>query len=117
MPQPIRVLIGWEDVCRALEVTDGVVRSCQRRRTIDLYHEQVSEQATFKSVMAAGGCAMLMWVLAMLLIAGVVEGLELPIRDMAIWRLYPLAIFLPLAFFLGLQLLQLVFPPAKNQAP
>lgn len=110
-------LPGWDDVCRSLEVTDGVVRSCQRRRTIDLYHEQVSEQATFKSLMAAGGCGMLMWVLAMLFIAGIVEGLELPIREMAVWRLYPLAIFLPLLLFLGLQLLQLVFPPAKNSSP
>lgn len=104
--------VSWEDVCRSLELTDGVVRSCQRRRTIDLYHEQVSEQATFKSLMAAGGCGMLMWVLAMLMLGGIVEGLDLPIRHWGLWRLFPLAIFSPLLVFLGLQLLQLVFPPA-----
>ena len=107
--------LDWEHVCRGLELTDGVERSCRRRRTIDLYHEQVSEQATFKSLMAAGGCAMLFWVLAMLMVAGMVDAMQLPIRDTSWWRLFPVLIFLPLGVFLGLQLLQLVFPPSGKQ--
>ena len=55
--------------------------------------------------MAAGGCAMLMWVLLMLLIAGVVEGLKLPIRESTFWQLWSVFLFLPLAIFLFLQLL------------
>jgi hypothetical protein len=105
--------LDWEHVCRGLELTDGVERSCRRRRTIDLYHEQVSEQATFKSLMAAGGCAMLFWVLAMLMVAGLVDAMQLSIRESVWWRFFPVAIFLPLGFFLGLQLLQLVFPASK----
>jgi len=107
--------LDWEHVCRGLELTDGVQRSSRRRRTIDLYHEQVSEQATFKSLMAAGGCAMLFWVLAMLMVAGLVDAMQLPIRDTAWWRLFPVVIFLPLGCFLGLQLLQLVFPPSGTR--
>jgi hypothetical protein len=100
----------WQQVCRALEVTDAVQRSVQRRRTIELYHEQVTEQETFKSVMAVGGCGMLLWVLLLMMIAGVVEGLRLPLRDTWIWQLWPVVVFAPLGVFLALQLLQLVFP-------
>ncbi len=106
---------SWDEVCRALEATDAVQRSIQRKRTIELYHEQVTEQETFKSMMAAGGCGMLLWVLLLLLVAGVVEGLKLPLRDTFIWRLWPVFLFAPLAVFLALQLLQLVFPhPTRN---
>jgi hypothetical protein len=98
----------WQKVCHALELTDATQRSCQRHRTIDLYHEQVTERETFKSVMAAGGCAMLLWVLAVILIVGLVDGLQLPLRGLPAWRLWKLALIAPLACFLGLQLLQLV---------
>ena len=101
--------IQWEDVCGTLEVTDAVKRSFVRRRTIELYHEQLTEYDTFKSLMAVGGCGMLLWVLTLLLIGGVVEGLELSIRETAIWSLWPVALLAPLAVFLALQLLQLLF--------
>ena len=95
----------WDEACRSLEVTDAVERSIRRKRTIELYHEQVTEQETFKSVMAAGGCGMLLWVLMLLLIAGVVEGLHLPLRETFIWRLWPVFLFVPLAVFLALSTL------------
>ena len=101
--------VGWDDVCRSLEVTDAVKRSISRRRTIELYHEQVTEHDTFKSMMAAGGCGMLLWVMLLLMIGGVVEGLRLPIRDSAIWSLWPFALLLPLVVFLAMQLLQFLF--------
>jgi hypothetical protein len=41
---------------------------------------------------------------------GIVDGLRLPLREMAIWRLWPGLLVAPLAVFLALQLLQLVFP-------
>ena len=65
--------------------------------------------------MAVGGCAMLIWVLSMLFLAGLVEGLQLPIRNTFLWRLWPAALVLPLGVFLLLQLLRLVFErPARN---
>jgi hypothetical protein len=103
------VQLTWDDICRALEITDAVQRSVKRQRTIELYHEQVTEQETFKGMMAAGGCGMLMWVLLLLMVAGLVEGLQLPIRNLAIWRLWPFFLFAPLVIFLALQLLQFVF--------
>jgi hypothetical protein len=60
-------------------------------------------------MMAVGGCAMLMWVLGMLFLAGLVEGLQLPIRNSILWRLWPVALILPLVVFLFLQLLRLAF--------
>jgi hypothetical protein len=102
--------VSWDEARRSLEVTDAVERSLQRRRTIELYHEQVTEQETFKSVMAAGGCALLAWVLLCLIIAGIIEGLQLPIPTAALRRLWAVLLFAPLAVFLALQLLQLVFP-------
>jgi hypothetical protein len=105
--------IDWPEVCRALEILDAAQRSVQRRRTIELYHERVTEQETFKSVMAVGGCAMLLWVLVLLLLAGIVEGLRLPLRETFVWLLWPVLLFAPLAFFLALQMLQLVFVKRK----
>lgn len=108
-PESSAAAVAWEEIGSVLEVTDAVQRSVQRRRAIELYHEQVTEQETFKGIMAAGGCGMLMWVLLLLLIAGLVEGLQLPIRNTILWRLWPAFLFAPLAVFLALQLLQFVF--------
>lgn len=106
----------WEDGCRGLELEEAVERSVRRGRTIEMHHEQVTEKDTFKSMMAAGGCGLMMWVLCLLLLAGVVEGLQLPLRDMAIWRFFPIVLFAPLGLFLLLQLLQFVYPSEKPPA-
>ncbi|MCA9170271.1 MAG: hypothetical protein KDB23_21485, partial [Planctomycetales bacterium] len=107
--------IAWPEVCQTLEISDAVERSIQRRRTIELFHEQVTEAETFKSVMAAGGCALLMWVLALLMIAGLSDGLQLPIRDTILGKIWLFALCAPLAVFLLLQLLQLVFVRPTSQ--
>lgn len=99
----------WTEACRTLEITDAVIRSLSRRRTIELYHEVVTEQDTFKSMMAAGGCGLFLWVVLWLMIGSVVEGLRLPIRETFLWRLWPATLFVPLVLFLALQLLQFVF--------
>ena len=98
---------SWEDACRALELEDAVERSARRGRTIELHNEMVTERETFKSMMAAGGCGLLLWVMMLLLIAGIVEGLQLPFRDSFLWKLWPMMLFAPLGIFLLLQLLQL----------
>jgi hypothetical protein len=105
----------WEEACRALEIEEAVERSHQRGRAIQVHCEQVSEEDTFKGLMAVGGCGMLLWVLLMLLVAGVVEGLKLPLRDTNVWKLWPLALFLPLAIFLLAQLLRLVFARERRE--
>ncbi|MCP4192896.1 MAG: hypothetical protein GY768_19965 [Planctomycetaceae bacterium] len=114
---------NWEPVCRALELEEAVERSARRGRTIELHNEMVTERETFKGMMAAGGCGLLLWVMTMLLVAGVVEGLQLPIRDSFLWKLWPLVLFAPLGIFLFLQLLQLAIanrdlaPPDQASGP
>ena len=105
----------WDQACRVMELEDAVQRSARRGRTIELHNEMVSERDTFKSMMAAGGCGLLLWVMVLLLVAGVVEGLRLPIRDNLFWRLWPVYLAAPLFIFLLMQLFQ--FAAAKPERP
>ena len=44
------------DGTRAMELSEAVVRSLRRGRTIDLHYEAISEEASFKSIMTSTGC-------------------------------------------------------------
>lgn len=57
------------DGTRAMEVTEGVVRSLRRGRTVELHYENISEEGTFKGVMTSLGCVLLMAILAVLPLA------------------------------------------------
>ncbi|MFO0907293.1 MAG: hypothetical protein U0794_02845 [Isosphaeraceae bacterium] len=57
------------DATRAMEVSEGAVRSLRRGRTVDLYYEEISESGTFKSVMTSAGCLILLSILVILPIA------------------------------------------------
>lgn len=52
---------SWGDVIRLGELGAASRRSLQRRRTIEVRHEQVSEKTQFKSQMATLGCGALLW--------------------------------------------------------
>lgn len=106
----------WESASRALELSEAVEQSCRRGRTIPLYNEELSEEGTFKSLMAASGCGLLMVGLVVLFVVAVVEGLQLPIREFTIWRLWPFYLLTPFAIFLLLQLLKLVFIEPQKSA-
>lgn len=54
------------DGTRAMELSEAVVRSLRRSRTIDLHYEAISEEASFKSVMASTGCTILLGILVLL---------------------------------------------------
>ena len=56
----------WDDACRAVELLENVDISRRRRKTIQLNYEDISEENTFKSLMTAGGCLILL-LLVMLL--------------------------------------------------
>ncbi len=102
--------LAWGPLVRAFEIVDATRRSLRRRRTIDLLFETTSERNQFKSQMAAGGCALLMY----LLFASVLIALtgSLP-GDDSVWKqVVPWLLLLPVAGFLALQLLYYVARPS-----
>jgi hypothetical protein len=98
---------AWLAVCRDQEAAEAVDRSLLRGRTIELFNESHSEEQSFKGVMAMGGCLVLLAALAVLFLVVLVESLQLPIRELWIWRLWPIYILVPIVIFLLLQFLQL----------
>jgi myo-inositol 2-dehydrogenase/D-chiro-inositol 1-dehydrogenase len=54
------------DGTRAMELAEAAVRSLTRGRTVDLHYEEISEAATFKSVMTSIGCLVFLAVLIVL---------------------------------------------------
>jgi myo-inositol 2-dehydrogenase/D-chiro-inositol 1-dehydrogenase len=57
------------DGTRAMELAEATVRSLRRGRTVDLYYEPISEEATFKSVMTSTGCVIFLIALVLLPLA------------------------------------------------
>jgi myo-inositol 2-dehydrogenase/D-chiro-inositol 1-dehydrogenase len=57
------------DGIRAMELSEAVVRSLRRGRTIDMHYESISEEATFKSIMTSTGCMILLGCLLLLPLA------------------------------------------------
>lgn len=119
---------AWPAVCRELELADAVEVSLRKRRTIELHHETVTEEDTFKGLMSAVGCLLVLLVPLVLIGAAIVEGLTAepsttvsgePLatpEPHAFRRFWPLLIAIPLVFFLLLQTLKFVFPsPSRSE--
>src|SRR5262249_2546998 len=85
---------AWTDVLHAAEVVDAAQRSLDRRRTIELHHETLSERAIFKTQMAAMGCGVLMATL-LLMLAYLAVGAFVPL-DSRLLQWLRLLIFAPL---------------------
>jgi len=99
----------WRAALADLELVEAVERSLLKGRTVELFHEEASEQGTFKGLMAAGGCLLLMLSIGLAVAATMFGALRLAIAD-----LWPFALLFVLAVFLLLQLLHFAFP-AKNE--
>jgi myo-inositol 2-dehydrogenase/D-chiro-inositol 1-dehydrogenase len=95
----------WVDACRDMELADAIERSLKRGRTIDLHFEEHTEHATFKSMMAAGGCALLIAALLMLIVATTAVNWNFPLAEY-----WPYVLAAALGIFLLLQTLKLAFP-------
>jgi myo-inositol 2-dehydrogenase/D-chiro-inositol 1-dehydrogenase len=76
MPGP-----DWDDACRAVELLENVEISKRRGKTIQLHYEEISEENTFKSLMTAGGCLILLFVVLLLPMLAVVETLLIPTAE------------------------------------
>ena len=107
----------WEAICHDLEVAELAERSLRRKKTIEIRRDSQNEEGTFKGLMAAGGCVILMLTFLFLIVFAVVEGFRMPLIDSAalhhdtapverspfllrIWPVYPFVAFLLLQCFL-----------------
>ena len=100
--------VSWLNACRDVEAAESIDRSLRRGRTIELLNEEHTEEESFKGVMAMGGCLLLLMALGAVFLATIVEGLQLPLRNWAVWKYWPIYLLIPVVAFLLLQLLQLV---------
>jgi len=105
----------WLKACRNLETISAVEKSLQRGRTIELSQAEQTEEHNFKGVMASGGCLLLLMILLTLFVVSLVEGLQLPLRNWGVWRLWPLGLIVPLAIFLAMQFLHTVIEKPANK--
>ena len=89
-----------EDGTRSLEITEAVVKSLKKGRTIDLHYEPISELNTFKSIMTSSGCLVLFLTLLILPLA--LSGPSLGLK----WTIY-LAYLIP-PILIGYVLMQVL---------
>ena len=98
------------DGARAMELSEAVVESLRRGRTIDRHHERVDERTSFRAVMTSFGCLMFPGMLALFSasLAGRALGVE-----WAVYLAYPIPPVL--IAFVVLQLLQLGIRPGETE--
>jgi predicted dehydrogenase len=113
-----RPLLTWQDTVRAVELDDAARRSVEKRRSNLMEYQEASEEVGFKGTMALIGCLVvwllpLVWLLTKLMPKiGWVQlpgGFWIYIPD-PVWL-----IVLPLAVFLGLQLLRYLIPKTPRK--
>lgn len=96
------------DAARASELAATIPRSLKRRRTIELHLEDHTEENTFKGMMAAGGCLLLMLAPLVLLVAALLDKAGVPFVGIWPWLLA--------AVFGGFTLLQLLLWVSKRKS-
>lgn len=109
---PFPEVVPWAAAITAFELLDAVEHSLERKRTIELHREAVSERAIFKTRMAAWGCGVLILTL-LLMVAFLMVASVVPLHGtlLAIGRA---AVFTPLFAFLLAQLLLPLTRSAKK---
>jgi predicted dehydrogenase len=99
---------AWMDACRDLEAASVIDRSLDKGRAVALYNDEITQEQSFKGVMAVGGCLVLAATLAALMVVVLVEALQLDIRRAPFWRVWPIVLVTPILIFLALQSLRVV---------
>jgi predicted dehydrogenase len=100
----------WLDACRTMELADAAQHSLERGRTIELHYEAPTEHTTFKGIMSAAGCLLLVIGLLVLVVATTAVNAGVPLADY-----WPHLLLGVLVVFLLLQLLKLVFPTKADE--
>jgi hypothetical protein len=94
-----------------MELADSIELSLRRGRRIDVYYRQLTEETSYKGMMSALGCGLLLLAPLVLVIAGVINAVFG-------WRLTKFWYVPVLVIFVGFLLLQLVARVmAKRPAP
>lgn len=106
--------LSFEDATRAVELAEAAHECNRRSRTIHLHYEQHNEQQTFKSMMAAGGCLLLLGVLVVLGASIMIDSIGAPVRNNPWWRIWPVYLLSPIVLFLLAQTLWRVFATPKS---
>ena len=96
------------DATRAMELSEATARSLRKGRTVDLYYEPISEEASFKSVMTSTGCMLI--IVALLIIPLALAGPPLGFN----WTIY-LAYLIPPVLVLFIILQTLRFAVRKHE--
>ncbi len=81
----------WVDACRAIELAETIDRSLTKGRTIELYYEDYTEDATFKGTMTSIGCGLLLLAIFLLALVGVAEQMKIPY--VGYWKYVLVALF------------------------
>lgn len=103
---------AWRDAVTSFELADAVEHSWERRRTIDLHHEPISERTIFKTQMVQAGCGVLLLTL-LLLIGYLVLASTVPLGE-GVLRVLRVLVFAPLMVYLVAQLL---LPLSRDSRP
>lgn len=102
---------AWRSAVTAFELADAVEHAWERRRTIDLHHEPISERTIFKTQMVQAGCGVLL--LTLLLLMGYLMVASTVPLSAGVLRVLRVLVFAPLLVYLAAQLLL----PLSRDAP
>jgi hypothetical protein len=100
----------WERATEAMEVADVVELSLQKGKTIEVLHQQLTEDLAFRGTMSALGCGLLMAMLLGVVAAGI-------IGDALGWQIarhWPMLLLVVFGVFLLAQFVPKLFPPRES---
>ncbi len=103
-PQP-----DWVDASRSVELAETIDRSLKKSRTVELYYEDYTEDATFKGTMTSLGCGLLVLSVFLVALVGIAEQMKIPY--VGYWRYLLVGL---LVVFLLMQLV--MFTSGKGKA-
>ena len=76
----------WEDAYRAIDLADTASESIRRGKTLPISNARLTEEDTFKSMMAAGGCLIVLVLPFLLLLVSLIDGLQIPYNKQLVHR-------------------------------
>ena len=63
----------WTEAIRDIELAEAIPRSLVRGRTIEVQHEQPTEEGTFKGLMTSLGCGLLLIGLGVIVVLAMLD--------------------------------------------